>query len=453
MHAITAENSSSLAAILDDQGRAFGALEIDRHNIAVGTGGRFKAWFMTPGIINYEDVPGGGRELLKKETIDRALASLMGAPLTLGHISNKLTNFEEVANGKVDRVGFDADKGWHFCEGVVETENARNHIRDGWGVSVGSVVEEFGDPGLWLNDPYDKEITRLRFHHLALVPPGQKPRIDESAIRLNSTKPKMSFLKLFRSKAAANGAAATVETVEVSQNARFDLGGGVTASAEELAAAGKVARDNAIHAVGHDDFFECDGVRYNCGDAMKALKEKHAMGQHRPNSAVETPKQKAAREVVEASDSVAAAFAKVGETKVAADRPNATDAEKAAHVAAKTAHEEALASAEDAVDRFNSAVSIAPAVDELAVARENTAAAEARAAAAERETKLAKAQAEAERVNATRRAGLEHFTSLAGAGERGSVAKYAPPSSGLARGLARGRRLMGSDQKAAASKN
>lgn len=422
--------SETAQAAEGDRDLTFGS---DRPNIAVA-GKRFKAWFMTPGVINYEDCKNGGQELLRKETIDAHLQTLMGAPLTMGHVPTNMTKEELVdrEHGVVDKVGFDAEKGWHFCEGTVETDNARNCINDGYGISVGMRALEFGPSGMWLNNRYDREMTRIKFHHLALVEPGLKPRIDESEIRLNSTgkKPPMNIVKLIKRALGANGGSPSEQVSELRLDTKIDLGSGQSATLQEML---DHERNNHCHAVQADDYIEHDGVRYHCGTLVNHFKEKMGAGHHveRAN-ATETPAEKAAREVSEAAAAVTTAKTALDSATADAERPNAADEVKSKVGPAKAAHDAALAKASQATDRFNSLK--ATNADEAKRAKDEKEAAEKR----ERE--------EADRQNAAKRAGIESFAILANASERGGKTVFISPKSGMEHKRALGRKFAGSSK-------
>lgn len=400
---------------------------------------------MCPGVINYTDVDGGGYELLKKATIDEALATLQGDPLTIGHVKTNLTAAEllDVENGKIDEVGYNPDTGWYFCKGTVETDQARKALKDGWGISVGTRVLEFGPGGTWLQVPYDREIVKLKFHHLALVEPGKQPRFEEATARLNSKQSKPMF-QLFRKKAPATaGAQPTEEATPLDPKSKLNLGDGKTATVEELIAA---ERDNHCHAVMADDYIEHEGVRYHCGTLVSNFKEKMNAGHHteaRQNATTETPEQKAAREVHEAAELVTKTKTALDTATAAAERANATDAEKSAVAPAKTAYEAAVIAAGQAADRFND-LRKAKTVTPPAAAKT-----EIEKALDEANGKLAQAKLdlENERANAKKEQGLKSFAILGRASEQATAAPFLPPSGGMKSRLALGKKICGSDAK------
>ena len=231
---------------------------------------------MEPGLVNYRDVKGGDVELIKKETIDNALDSLIGCPLTVGHIPTSITDFKDIARGYVDHAEYDADKGWFVCEGTIEHEDAREMIRKHKGVSVGTKLNtaDFGPGGTWHNIPFGREIKRFKFHHLAIVPPDQRPRFEDAEIRLNS-KPKNIMFKWIKSLTSQGNTSEQVS--ELAPTARLDLGEGKSATLQEMV---DVARNNMCHSVHHDDHIEHEGIRYNVGHLIHAYKTHHGHTVH-----------------------------------------------------------------------------------------------------------------------------------------------------------------------------
>lgn len=412
---------------------------------------------MTPGVINYEDCAKGGQELLRKETIDSYLQTLVGYPLTIGHIDTKMTSFEDVSHGTVDKVGFDSDKGWHFCEGPIETDNARNCIKEGWGVSVGMRALEFGPGGMWLNNPYDREMKRIKFHHLALVEPGMKPRIDQSEIRLNSTAKKpMNIVTIIKKKLGLNGAAGTETKSELALATKLDIGGGKSVTLAELI---ESERNNHCHAVGAEDYIEHEGVRFHCGTLISNFKERMNTGHHPGNTGevrvntAETPEAKASREVVEAAaavkttktalDAADAEFERVNSIKESTD--DQKTAAKTAADSAKTAYDAAFAKGTEATDRFNSLKTVN--AEETKRLADEKIAADKKLEVERQNAATVKAEEE-ERQNAQRRAGAESFAILSTAQEHASRPVYRTPSGNLASKLALGRKLCGSNRQA-----
>jgi hypothetical protein len=241
----------------------------------VSSGKSFKCYFMEPGLINYRDVKGGDVELIKKEAIDEALNTLIGCPLTIGHIPTSINDFTDVANGYIDHAEYDADKGWFVCEGSVDTDTAREMIRKHKGVSVGTKLntKDFGPGGTWHNIPYGREIKRFKFHHLAIVPPDQRPRFEDAEIRLNTKQNNIMF-KWIKSLTSVSK---SEQVSELAPSSRIDIGDGKSATLQEMI---DVSRNNMCHSVHHDDHVEHEGIRYNVGHLIAAYKSHHGHTVH-----------------------------------------------------------------------------------------------------------------------------------------------------------------------------
>ena len=195
------------------------------------SGKRFFCNFIEPGLVSYEDC-GGDTELLRKETIDAALATAIGNPLTVRHVPTNIAQveLERVSRGEIDKVGYNAETGWYFCEGPVTDDHARQLLRandlNRPKPSCGYTVLEFGPGGVYHNIPFAREITKIKFHHLAIV---DNPRYEGADIRLNSKTPMTNPLKWLRKKlvpATATAAETTVEeTGEIAADATIEIDG------------------------------------------------------------------------------------------------------------------------------------------------------------------------------------------------------------------------------------
>jgi murein DD-endopeptidase MepM/ murein hydrolase activator NlpD len=228
-------------------------------------------------------------------------------------------------------------------------------------------------------------------------------------------------------------------------DAKLDLGEGRTASVAEML---EVERNNHCHAVSPDDYIEHEGVRYHVGTLVHHFRQHCSMGHHqleaeRPHAG-ETPEAFAARRVKETADAVAAAKADLDKATERANAKDATEAEKKASADAKARHDEATEAAAAATERLNSLSAIDAKVK---AANEAQKAAEDKLAEAEKaktDAEAARKNAEAERDNAKRRAGIESFSILATAADRGAIKRTFPaPSGGIANKLEKGRRLFG----------
>lgn len=245
----------------------------ERLNIAP-SGKRFRCEFIEPGLVNYSDV-GGDVELLRKETIDAALDSVRGNPLTIGHVSTRINAVElkRLTRGEIDQVGYDEKTGWFFCEGTVTDDHARDRLRMNAKPSCGYVVLEFGPGGVHHNIPYAREITKIKFHHLAIV---DNPRYEEAKIRLNAKtqeNPAMfKWIKNILRPAEQAGGEQKTETVtgEIPADASIEIDGKPVRFNDVVAA--KVAADRKIadEAAARDNALDGDTmIEYAPGKTAK----------------------------------------------------------------------------------------------------------------------------------------------------------------------------------------
>jgi hypothetical protein len=199
-----------------------------RLNVAAD-GKRFRCDFIREGPVSYENI-GKGIECLRRATIEARLNSFIGKPLTIEHIDPRLNVadpaiFAQHAQGVVDKVGRDADSGWFFCEGDITTERGREAAM-AMNPSCGFRVNMTGPGGRWNNVRYERELTDIEFHHLALC--SGRSRYEESEFRLNAildTQGKSMKFKLLRTIAAAiAGGTPTTEEVELPANTVIKIG-------------------------------------------------------------------------------------------------------------------------------------------------------------------------------------------------------------------------------------
>ena len=148
-----------------------------------GKGRKFKSRFLTPGVAGY---PGQfGNVLIKKETFDKFINSMVGVPVIVNHKDLSKDNADDERVGVVSNVWFDEKDGWYWCEGVIWDETAINLIQDkGWSVSCSYDVKLADDTGGTENNiPYDIEFLDGVFTHLAIV---DNPRYERANIVFNS---------------------------------------------------------------------------------------------------------------------------------------------------------------------------------------------------------------------------------------------------------------------------
>lgn len=148
-----------------------------------GKGRKFKSRFLTPGVAGY---PGQfGNVLIKKESFDRFINTMVGVPVIINHKDITADNANDLRVGVVSNVWFDDKDGWYWCDGVIWDETAQNLITDkGWSVSCSYDVKLADDAGGTENNiPYDIEFLDGVFTHLAIV---DNPRYERANIVFNS---------------------------------------------------------------------------------------------------------------------------------------------------------------------------------------------------------------------------------------------------------------------------
>lgn len=148
-----------------------------------GKAKKFKSRFIQAGIAGY---PGTfGNVLVKKETLDKYINSMVGVPVIINHKDVTVDNADELRVGVVSDVYFNEKDGWYWCNGVIWNETAQDLIKDkGWSVSCSYDALECNDEGGSENNiKYDREFTKMNFTHLALV---SNPRYERANIVFNS---------------------------------------------------------------------------------------------------------------------------------------------------------------------------------------------------------------------------------------------------------------------------
>jgi hypothetical protein len=262
----------------------------------------FDCKFIEPGLISYRDHDKGGIELLRRETIERAMPSCVGNPVIVKHKIITSDNRLTYEQGIVTDWYFDPTDGWFHVKGYVDGADAKGRIRRGEKPSCGYIVKSFGPSGKYHDIRYDKEITGLVFNHLAVV---EKPRYEDSVFRLNSihvSQPKnMNVLKFLKKLVTReNGAdgkpgATTVEAHEVPSTTEIEIDGKMV----PLSAIAEGYRKNAAAPAGEpaealtvaaDDEVEIDGAKIKVSDMIAGYRKNAA------SVPVETPEQKAQRE-------------------------------------------------------------------------------------------------------------------------------------------------------------
>lgn len=128
---------------------------------------------MRKGLCAYHDET----VYLTQDVLEQLAQTGHGIPVTIEHPEGAITdeNVAEVSVGRVSRMDYEPSEDLWYAEFVVETEEAAKLLRDGWGVSTAWYGEEYGSGGTLNNVPYDREVKRARYEHLAIV---KNPRYE-----------------------------------------------------------------------------------------------------------------------------------------------------------------------------------------------------------------------------------------------------------------------------------
>lgn len=228
------------------------AVEVESRLNVAADGKRFRCEFIREGPVNYPEL-GKGIECLRHETILEGLKSFHGKPLVIEHIDPRLNVadpviFKRVAHGVIDKTGFDPASRWFFCEGDIFDDAGRD-AAIALNPSCGFNVLATGPKGRWNNVPYERALTAIEFHHLALT--KLRPRYEEADFRLNAVTNntgEITMFKLLRKIVGAGGAAPTEETIELSPETEIDLGNGKKARLNAVVEAQKTTDEQAAAA-------------------------------------------------------------------------------------------------------------------------------------------------------------------------------------------------------------
>lgn len=283
----------------------------------------FDCKFLEPGFVSYRDC-GGKMELLRKETIQRCMDSIIGCPVTINHVEVTDSNRTEVENGRVNSWYYNSDDGWFYVKGTVDTEEAKFRINTGHRPSCGfQVGMPMGPGGMDHGIRYDQEILDLKFNHLAIV---ERPRYEGAVFRLNhivSNPNKMQLFKFLKKLVTtATGAdgksteTATVQSRDISGDTEVVIDGAPVRLNELFTA--HSAESAASLDASENDSFEIDGKTVTVGQLVASYKKQKARANAAPAAVAaaaavpaETAEQKTAREADELAQRNNAAAIKV----------------------------------------------------------------------------------------------------------------------------------------------
>jgi hypothetical protein len=265
---------------------------VHRFNLAPGTK-KFRCKFIEPGLVSYRDVPGGGLELLRKETIDAALQTALDNPLTIGHVQVTPENRIDVENGVVTGVDYNAEDGWYYANGTAETDQAISKIQQGQRPSCAYAVRAFGPGGVYHGIKYDREIMDIEFQHLAIV---ERPRYEGADFRLNSLTNPMKLFKFIKNLLVReNGIESSkTEVSEMSGNTVVEIDG-VPVRLNDLAAVWE-AQKGQIFQGSMDDMIEIDGQCVKMNELVETYKKNRCNSSDEKKETMKEEKKNAAPE-------------------------------------------------------------------------------------------------------------------------------------------------------------
>lgn len=235
---------------------------------------RYRANFIEPGIVSYED-SGAGTVYVSKEAIDRMLPSFVGCPVF--NLAHKSTQADEafdyakmsamtpderdaLADGVISTVGYDEKSGWFWADMLIYDEDTQNNLDKGFSVSCAYVPDgKTGPNGVWHNIEYDEEVLDGVFTHMAVV---DNPRYEGATVFENSKKEKTmkKTWKLFTPKSEKKNATVPVPPKPKAPDAKDK---DAEAQDEEM--------ENAA-----DAYVEVDGEKVSLEDLIKCYQGEEA---------------------------------------------------------------------------------------------------------------------------------------------------------------------------------
>lgn len=152
----------------------------------------YKAKFIEPGLISYQDQE-AGTVLVSREALDRMAPSFRGCPVIFvpehhnDSDKDSAFNFDDIGanppSGIVTGLPRWEDDGWQWVDMLIWDEAASENIDNGFSVSCAYLVDDTEPGGKWHDLLYDEEITNGHYMHMAIVP---RPRYEGSQILANS---------------------------------------------------------------------------------------------------------------------------------------------------------------------------------------------------------------------------------------------------------------------------
>ena len=203
---------------------------------------------IAPGVCAYEDET----ILIGEEALKDMDKTFAGKPIYVNHQKVNLENLQEEADGYVAESFYLPEDGCHWAKMIIVSDKGQEAIRKGWKVSNAYVPDEFGIGGEWHNVPYNREIMKGHYTHLALV---DNPRYEEAEVmtpeqfkmykeekraqlkELENTKGEgKTMFKLFKKTEVTNSDDLSKVMVELSDGSAVSIGEMVNSVEEKLKA-------------------------------------------------------------------------------------------------------------------------------------------------------------------------------------------------------------------------
>lgn len=204
---------------------------------------------IAPGVCAYADET----ILIGEETLKGMDKTFAGKPIYVNHQKVDLENLQQEADGYVAESFYLPEDGCHWAKIIIVSDKGHEAIRKGWKVSNAYVPDEFGIGGEWHNIPYNREVMKAHYTHLALV---DNPRYEEAEVLTpedfkmykeekqaqlkaleNQKEPKgegKTMFKLFKKAAVTNSDDLSNAMVELSNGTAISIGEMVNSVEKDL---------------------------------------------------------------------------------------------------------------------------------------------------------------------------------------------------------------------------
>jgi hypothetical protein len=116
--------------------------------------------------------------LVGKEALEQMAPTMQGVPVIIDHPDEKITeqNIDQLkVVGRVADMHYDVESETWYAHFVVEDAEAVKLLQQGYGVSTAWIGEKYSGGGTFNNCPYNREVLKARYEHLAIV---KNPRYE-----------------------------------------------------------------------------------------------------------------------------------------------------------------------------------------------------------------------------------------------------------------------------------